>query len=122
MRVHKETIDVLIDLYFRCRKVFELEYDAKHEGADALEAAGTDYMVCPERFEFCSVVDDLENEVRLELIALMWIGDPSNDSCPADFATLKKDAAKYPNVGNYLIDQTGLPEHWRAALIAIPPS
>jgi hypothetical protein len=122
MRVHKETIDVLIDLYLRCRKVFEAEYDAKHEGSDALEAAATDYMVCPERIEFCCVVDDLEHEVRLELIALMCIGDPSNDSSPADFAALKKGAVKYTNVGNYLIDQVGLPEHWRAALDAITPS
>ena len=122
MRVHKETIDVLIDLYLRCRKVFEAEYDAKHEGSDALEAAATDYMVCPERIDFCCVVDDLEHEVRLELIALMWIGDPSNDYSPLDFEELKKGAVKYTNVGNYLIDQIGLPKCWRAALDAITPS
>jgi hypothetical protein len=116
MRVHRETIEVLIDLYTQCHEVLEGEYDAGKDGEEALEAAAMDYMLSPERAKFCCIVDNLENEVCRELIALMGLGRESEELSAKDFEGLKESAAKNPDTGNYLIGKQDLPEHWRTAL------
>jgi|GEM_PF-4789176 len=116
MRVHRETIDVLIDLYTQCHQVLEDEYDAGKDGEEAMEAAAMDYMSCPQRAKFCCMVDNLDPEVCRELIALMWLGREPEDHSLADFDGLKERAATKTDAGNYLMGKKRLPEHWRTAL------
>jgi hypothetical protein len=116
MKVHKETIEVLIDLYTQSHMVLNKEYDAEREGEDAMEAAAMDYMSSPERARFCSIVDNLEDEVSRELIALMRLGREREDHSPEDFDRLKEKAAVKPDTGNYLFEEQRLAEHWRIAL------
>ena len=113
MKVHKETIEVLIELYTRGRQVFEDEYNIAEDGEDVLEAAALDYMMCPERFEFCRLVDNLDEEVCHELIALMWMGSDREDLSSQDFKALKEDAASRAHPGNYLFGIPTLPEFWK---------
>jgi hypothetical protein len=116
MKVHRETIDVLIDLYTKCHEVLDNEYDPETEDEEALEIAALDYMTTPFRAKFCSVIDNLENEVFRELIALMWLGRESENHSPEDFEQLKERADAMPNDGNYLLAEKCLPEYWLAAL------
>ncbi len=117
MKVHIETIDVLCNLYSRCRQVLDEEYDPDKQSEDALEIAAMDYMTCPERDQFFSVVNDLDDEIRRELIALVGIGKTNEtDHAAAAFETLKKESVAGPDTANDLFGEQRLIEYWNTAL------
>ncbi|MEE9368800.1 MAG: hypothetical protein V3V05_08040 [Pontiella sp.] len=99
MKVHRATIEGLIDLYTLCHNIFDEEYNAEKESEDA----AMDYMTSPHRLKFCGIVDNLDPEVCRELVALMKLGCDNRSA--DDFEGLKERAAVHPDTGNDLIGE-----------------
>jgi hypothetical protein len=116
MKVHAETIEALIDLYNRCHQVLDDEFNIKTDGEEVLEVAAMDYMSCPQRSRFCSIVDNLDPDVCREMVALMQIGMEPERFHSADFDDLKGAAVTGAKAGRLLIDTQNLPRYWRRAL------
>ncbi|WP_372795930.1 hypothetical protein [Pontiella sp.] len=115
MKVHTTTIEMLIALYNAGHQILTDEYDAEHEGEDALEGAAMDYMTSREHARFCGLFDNLDPEVRCELVALMqWARDHQTPSA-ADFDQLTTDAEVGPETGEMLFGINDLPDLWQRA-------
>ncbi len=116
MNVHIETIEVLSNLHSACRKVLDEEYDPHAEGEEALEAAAIDYMTCPERDQFYSLIDNLDHAVRQELAILMKLGrDNRSETAQEDFEQLTRNVIPGPELANELFGEQRLVEYWEAA-------
>lgn len=115
MNVHKETIEALSALYNQGHRILDDEYDAEHEGEDAQEAAAIDYMTSKARHRFCSLFDNLKEEVQRELIALMQLGREPDTHSSNDFKDLVDNATTGPEAGDALFGMTRLPEYWNAS-------
>jgi hypothetical protein len=76
-----------------------------------------DYITHPERAKFCCIVDNLDRDVRLELLALMWLGRESA-SKKTDFPGLVEHAKTTTDDGDgrYLFGKAGLVDHWRRGM------
>lgn len=116
MKVHKETIEVLTALYDNGHRILEEEKGTSMDGDEALEAAAIDYMISEEHTQFYSIIDNLDDEVCRELIALMLLGRDRDKHSAADFDLLKNGAQTGSEAGNYLFGQKRLPECWKAGL------
>ncbi len=116
MKVHETTIEMLTALYNAGHQILDDEYDAKHEGEDAREGAAIDYMTSKEHARFCGLFDNLDDEVRRELVALMQLGRDRDTRTAADFEELKNTVAAGPESGEVLFGVKNLPELWKAAL------
>lgn len=116
MKVHKETIDALIALYDDGHRILEEEKGMSVDADEAREAAAIDYMTSKEYRQFCSIVDNMDDEVCRELVALMRLGQDQGHYSAEDFNHLKDSAHTGPEAGDNLFGQKQLPEYWRAAL------
>ncbi len=115
MKVHKTTIEMLIVLYNAGHRILEDEYDAEHEGEDALEGAAIDYMTSKEHSRFCGLFDNLDQDVSCELVTLMQLARDDETASPADFEVLKTHVDVGPETGESLFGINGLPDLWHTA-------
>ena len=116
MKVHRATIEVLIDLYTQCHNVFDEEFHVETDDMDAMEAAAIDYMTSPVRARFCSLIKNLDDEVCQELIALMWIGRDGESHSFTEFEALKERVVPNQEIANELLAELRLPEQWRKGM------
>lgn len=116
MKVHITTIEILIALYNAGHQILEDEYDAEHEGEDALEGAAIDYMMSKEHARFCGLFDNLDPEVRCELVALMQLARDHQRPKAEDFDQLTTAAEVGPETGEMLFGIKDLPGLWQTAL------
>ena len=116
MKVHRETIDALSALYENGHRILEENEGASMDADEALEAAAIDYMVSSEHTQFYHLIDNLDDEVCRELIALMQLGRDRDQWSAADFDRLKSEARTGMEAGDFLFSQKRLPEYWKAGL------
>jgi hypothetical protein len=116
MKVHRETVDVLIALYDKSQRILAEENGTSMNDDEALEAAAMDYIMSDEHARFRSLVDNLDGEVCRELVALMQMGREPGTYSAADFIRLKSDAQTGLEAGDYLFGQKQLPTYWRTAI------
>lgn len=116
MKVHTTTIEMLIALYNAGHQILEDEYDAEHEGEDALEGAAIDYMMSKEHARFCGLFDNLDLEVRCELFALMQLARDHEAPSAAEFQKLKTGVEVGSETGELLFGIKDLPDLWKTAL------
>ena len=116
MKVHTTTIEMLIALYNAGHQILQDEYDVEHEGEDALEGAAIDYMTSKEHARFCGLFDNLDQEVRCELVTLMQLARDHDTASVEDFEKLKINVDVGPETGKSLFGINGLPDLWHTAL------
>lgn len=110
MKLHKYTIQAILDLYREYRKSFRDDVEiniSKPSNFESLIAL----LRNPNRRKLVSLIDNLDAEVRAELIAVMWIGRGDGDA--KDFEKLKKHAKDYSDDGdaNYMVAKKPLDEY-----------
>lgn len=116
MKTNRGTVEALIALYQQCHSRLEERYGDDTADKPSVDEM-RDYLTDPDRAKFCCIIDNLDRHVRLELIALMWLGR-EEDPRPDDFVGFVAEAEKNNSEGDgrYLFGKVQLVEYWRRGM------
>lgn len=97
MKLHEYTVQAILELYGEYKKTFRDEDETL-----SLKALDYDQLMStlrdPNRRKLVSLIDNLDPDVRAELIAVMWIG--RGDGNANDFEKLKQHAIDTTDQGD----------------------
>ena len=118
MKTNRGTVEALIALYHQCHSRREERYgdeDADKPSVRVKEVL--DYLTDPDLAKFCCIIDNLDRDVRLELLALLWLGR-EDDSTSDDFVGWVEHAKTTTDdgEGSYLFGKAQLVESWRRGM------